>query len=312
MFQRLIALLVLLTLMAHAFAQGTSNEITGTIRDMDSGKPVAGAEVTVSFGWQPYSAVTDSAGVYLIRTNVQHADGNFPVRVLREGYYDLNGFIRVSKRSGFDFSLKQAVKPVEKPAPKDTLPAITLEGLPVNNWVFLLDVSASMNVPEKLPLVQAGMKGIVELFRGDDQVAIVTFSGTAKEILPSTRGTNKDLILQAVSNIQPGGKSEGEAAVNTAYATALQQYIPGGNNRIIIATDGLFTAGDKDLKAIRKTIEKYLDKDIRCSILIVGKPGELAKLELQKLAAAGNGNFKLITDEAGAVQALFEETQSGK
>lgn len=298
----------LLLMVFAAGAQGTSNEITGVVKDMDSGLPLAGAVVTVNFNWQPFSTSTDSSGRYTMRTNVQYADGNFPVQVVKGGYYELNGFIHVQKASSFNFSLKKRIEPVKA----DTVPAISFEGLATNNWVFLLDISASMNTPDKLPLIQQGLKKIVELFRDKDQVAIVTFSGSATALLPTTNGMNKTKILQAIDAIKPGGKSEGESAVNEAYAVALQQYIPGGNNRIIIATDGLFTSGDKDLKAIKKTIEKHLAKDIRCSVLIVGKPGELTKQELQQIAETGKGNFALIPDEATAVKKLFEETQAVK
>jgi Ca-activated chloride channel family protein len=237
---------------------------------------------------------------------VQVADGNFPIQVKLAGYYELNGFIFVKERSNFNFSMKKMPVPVVK----DTIPEISFEGLATNNWVFLLDISASMNTPEKLPLIREGLKSIVDLFRNEDRVAIVTFSGSAKEILPSTNGMNKDKIIQAIDNIQPGGKSEGATAVNAAYDVAIKNFIPGGNNRIIIATDGLFTSGDKDLKAIKKILKKHLAKDIRCSVFLVGKPGAMVKNELQQIADTGQGNLVQIADEQEARQKMFEEAKN--
>jgi hypothetical protein len=257
---RFLYFLFLLLNTLFAWSEGTSNKVSGKIRDMDSGQPVDSVTITVVFGVQPFSAITDANGEYTILTNVQYLDNDFQVKVSRTGYHELGGFIHVTKESVHNFAIKKIATKIKE----DTLPKISMEGLATNNWVFLLDISASMNTADKLPLLQKGLKNIVELFRKDDQVAIVAFSGAAKEILPSTNGLNKDKIFQAIDEIQPGGKSAGAAAVEAAYQTAKKNYIPNGNNRIIIATDGLFTSGEKDLKAIKKIIEKNLEKNIHC------------------------------------------------
>ncbi|MGV3538736.1 MAG: vWA domain-containing protein, partial [Rufibacter sp.] len=112
--------------------------------------------------------------------------------------------------------------------------------LPASNLVFLIDVSGSMDNPQGLPLVKAGFKLLVEQLRAQDKVAIVVYAGSAGEVLSSTSGNQKDRIMQALDRLEAGGSTAGGEGIELAYAIAQKNFIKGGNNRIVLATDGDF------------------------------------------------------------------------
>src|SRR6266702_4355986 len=115
---------------------------------------------------------------------------------------------------------------------------VHLENLPPSNFVFLLDVSGSMMDENKLPLVKAAMRLLVNELRPKDHVAIVVYAGSAGLVLPSTAGTEKDKILDAIGRLEAGGSTAGGAGIRRAYDEAVANFIRGGNNRVILATDG--------------------------------------------------------------------------
>ncbi|MCM2316132.1 MAG: von Willebrand factor type A domain-containing protein, partial [Thermoanaerobaculia bacterium] len=120
---------------------------------------------------------------------------------------------------------------------------IDLEDLPPNNLVFLLDVSGSMNSPDKLPLLKSSLSMLVDNLRSDDSVAIVVYAGSAGLVLPPTPGTQKGRILDALDQLEAGGSTAGGQGIVLAYETARDSFLRGGNNRVILATDGDFNVG---------------------------------------------------------------------
>ncbi|PZP44973.1 MAG: VWA domain-containing protein, partial [Pseudopedobacter saltans] len=125
--------------------------------------------------------------------------------------------------------------------------------LPASNIVFLIDVSGSMDEPNKLPLLQASMKMLVGKMRAQDKVSIVTYAGNAGLVLPATSGAKKDTILHAIDKLSAGGSTAGAVGIELAYKIAKEQFIADGNNRVILATDGDFNVGvssDSDLETL--------------------------------------------------------------
>ncbi len=133
---------------------------------------------------------------------------------------------------------------------------IPTDALPPSNLVFLIDVSGSMNSQNKLPLLKESLKVLVNQLRKEDKVAMVVYAGAAGLVLPPTSGADKQTIINALDNLQAGGSTAGGAGIELAYKTAQEQFIKGGNNRVILATDGDFNVGASSDKDMETLIEK--------------------------------------------------------
>jgi Ca-activated chloride channel family protein len=192
------------------------------------------------------------------------------------------------------------------------LPKTELDGYATNNLVFLIDISSSMNSPEKMPLLKESMKYLVSELRETDRVAILTFSKYVKEVLPSTAAANKNSIYKIIDELTFGSTSQGGAALEVAYKAASKNFVQKGNNRIVLASDGVFTSGESDYKKMQQLIESGLDKNISLSIFCFGKNTEYVKIKLKKLTSAGNGNFATITTIEEAKQRMMEEAKAVK
>lgn len=165
--------------------------------------------------------------------------------------------------------------------------------IPPSNLVFLLDVSGSMDEPNKLPLVKKSFKYLVENLRPVDKIAMVVYAGAAGVVLESTPGNQKEKIIAALEMLQAGGSTAGGAGIELAYKIAKQNFIREGNNRVILATDGDFNIGaSSDAEMVRLIEEKRKD-GIFLSILGVGM-GNYKDSKMEKIADAGNGNYAYI------------------
>jgi len=129
---------------------------------------------------------------------------------------------------------------------------------PPRNLVFLLDVSGSMAPPERLPLVKTAMKMLVDTLRAEDRVAIVTYAGTSGVALPSTRGDRHAVIEDAISSLNANGSTNGAAGIQLAYEIAAENFVKGGINRVILATDGDFNVGVTSQADLYHLIEREL------------------------------------------------------
>jgi Ca-activated chloride channel family protein len=183
---------------------------------------------------------------------------------------------------------------------------IPIDILPSSNMVFLVDVSGSMNEPNKLPLVQASLNMLTDQLREKDRVAIVVYAGSAGLVLPSTNGTNKIKIKEAIDNLQAGGSTAGGAGIKLAYAIARENFITGGNNRIILATDGDFNVGASSDDELVRLIEKERQSGVFLSVLGFGM-GNYKDNKMQQLADKGNGNHSYIDNINEAKKVLVSE-----
>lgn len=178
--------------------------------------------------------------------------------------------------------------------------------LPPSNLVFLIDVSGSMDEPNKLPLLQASMKLLVGQLRENDRVAIVTYAGYVKEILPSTSGKNKRKIIEALEQLTAYGRTAGESGIKKAYHVARQNFITGGNNRVILATDGDFNVGISSEEELETLIESERKSEIFLTVLGYGM-GNYKDNRMQILAQKGNGNHAYIDNLTEAKKVLVNE-----
>lgn len=183
---------------------------------------------------------------------------------------------------------------------------IPTENLPASNLVFLIDVSGSMDAPNKLPLLKASFKMLVEQLREQDRVAIVVYAGAAGLVLPSTSGCEKHTIVDALQNLQAGGSTAGGAGINLAYSIAKQNFREGGNNRVILATDGDFNVGESSNGGMERLIEQKRGDGIFLTVLGFGM-GNYKDSKMEILADKGNGNYAYIDTILEAQKVLVNE-----
>ncbi len=178
--------------------------------------------------------------------------------------------------------------------------------LPASNLVFLIDVSGSMDSPDKLPLVIQSLDLLTGQLRPQDRVAIVVYAGAAGLVLPSTPGDQKTAIKLALTELQAGGSTAGGAGIQLAYQTARENFIAGGNNRVILCTDGDFNVGVSQENDLIKLIEKERESGIYLTVLGFGE-GNYQDGKMQSLADKGNGNHAYIDRIEEARKVLVSE-----
>jgi len=177
------------------------------------------------------------------------------------------------------------------------------------NLVFLIDVSGSMNSPDKLPLLKRSLQALVENLSPKDRVAIAVYAGSSGLVLPSTPGTEKTHILEALENLQAGGSTNGASGIKLAYETAREHFLKEGNNRVILCTDGDFNVGVTDQSELIRLIEKERTSNVFLSVLGFGT-GNLKDSTMEKLADKGNGNYAYIDSFTEGRKVLVEQMGS--
>jgi Ca-activated chloride channel family protein len=183
---------------------------------------------------------------------------------------------------------------------------ISTEDMPPANLVFLVDVSGSMGEPHKLPLVKSGLRTLAEQLTSRDRVAVVTYAGSSGVALQSTPGDRKNEIISAVERLETGGSTNGGSGIKLAYQVAEQNFIRGGVNRVILATDGDFNVGVTGDTELVSLIEEKRRNGVSLSVLGFGT-GNLNDSMMEKLADKGNGNYAYIDSESEARKALGEQ-----
>jgi Ca-activated chloride channel family protein len=183
---------------------------------------------------------------------------------------------------------------------------IDLDQIPPGNFVFLIDVSGSMDMPNRLPLLKEAFQLFVKNLRPQDRVSIVTYGGFVQVWLPSTSGDQKAKILESIESLVAEGDTPGESAIRLAYKVARSSFLPEGNNRIIMATDGDFNVGENSEKGLDELISKQSQTGIYLTCLGVGM-GNLKDSKLQVLAKKGNGNYAYLDNSSEAERVLVKE-----
>lgn len=172
---------------------------------------------------------------------------------------------------------------------------VPIEDLPPSNLVFLIDVSGSMDGPDKLPLLKKSFKIMVDRLNEKDRVSIVTYAGSERVVLESTSCKSKDKIKEAIDQLESGGSTNGAGGIEKAYEIAGSNFISEGNNRVILATDGDFNVGRSSDDEVTRLIEAKRDKDIFLTILGFGM-GNYKDSKMESMADHGNGNYFYIDD----------------
>ena len=183
---------------------------------------------------------------------------------------------------------------------------ISVETLPASNIVFLIDVSGSMQMENKLPLVKSSMKLLVDQLREQDKVSMVVYAGSAGLVLDPTRGVEKNRIKDAIDKLEAGGSTAGGQGIKLAYKTAKENFLEGGNNRVILCTDGDFNVGVSSDDELERMIELERKSGVFLTVLGYGM-GNYKDNKMQKLADKGNGNHAYIDGISEAKKVLVHE-----
>jgi Ca-activated chloride channel family protein len=197
--------------------------------------------------------------------------------------------------------------------PRHTLLQVGLRGksiqktsLPPANLVFLIDVSGSMAQPNKLPLLKSAFSLLVNELRPQDKVAIVVYAGAAGLVLESTPGDHKEAIMAAIDNLEAGGSTAGGEGLKLAYREAEKNFVKGGNNRIILATDGDFNVGESSNGGIERLVEEKRNLGVFMTVLGFGM-GNIKDDKMEIIADKGNGNYSYIDNLQEARKVLVSE-----
>ena len=183
---------------------------------------------------------------------------------------------------------------------------LDLRKIPASNLVFLIDASGSMDMPNKLPLLKSGFRLLVKNLRDIDTVSIVTYGDMVHIVLEAVSGAKKDSIIKTIEELEANGPTPGEAGLRLAYEVVRRRFINGGNNRIILATDGDFNVGLSTENELQNLIEQQRKSGIYLTCLGVGM-GNYKDSKLSILAQKGNGNFAYIDNEHEAEKILVTE-----
>ncbi len=186
---------------------------------------------------------------------------------------------------------------MDSPEPEED--ELSLSAAPVNNLVFLIDASASMNRPEKLPLFKENLEFLVSLFRAEDQIAIITFSGDATVVLNTTQGIFPSEIRTAIRSIRTGGETKIRKGFREAYNIAESEFLVNGTNKVILITDGVFEAD----RGVQNLITRHADIGIQLSVIYLGnRVAPIVEDRLSQLAELGEGRYSHFhTDNAKEV-----------
>lgn len=183
---------------------------------------------------------------------------------------------------------------------------LNLDSLPPSNLVFLIDVSGSMDMPNRLPLLKSAFRLLVNNLRDKDSVAIVVYGGVTGIMLNTTGGGEKEKIIKVIDELEPGGSTPGESGIRIAYSVARNHFIEGGNNRVILATDGDFNVGLRTEQELDDLITSQRESGIYLTCLGVGM-GNYKDSKIQTLAKKGNGNFAYLDNFKEAEKVLLKE-----
>jgi Ca-activated chloride channel family protein len=183
---------------------------------------------------------------------------------------------------------------------------IAAEDLPPSSLTFLIDVSGSMSPADRLPLIQQALQMLVRQLRPQDRVSLVVYAGNTGVVLPPTSGRDQQTILDAIGRLSAGGSTNGAAGIRLAYQMARQAFLPKGNNRVILATDGDFNVGVQSDEELVRLIEQERQSGVFLSVFGVGRDN-LKDSKMEKLADHGNGTYAYLDSLSEARKVFVQE-----
>ena len=269
-------------------------------------------ESTASNPLSTFAADVDTASYSIVRAALQSGNSVAPDMVRTEEFINYFNYDYPKPNAGEPLSVTTEIADCPwNPDSKLMLVGLQAEKvdakeLPPQNLVFLIDVSGSMDYYDKLPLAQKAFKLLTEQLRPNDRVSIVTYAGSDDVVLKGASGEDRAKIMDAIDNLFAGGSTDGASGILTAYELAREYFIDGGNNRVILATDGDLNVGTTSEGELVKLIEKERESGVYLSVMGFGDDN-LKDNKLEALADNGNGNYGYIDTELEARKLLVEE-----
>ncbi|MBI3830596.1 MAG: von Willebrand factor type A domain-containing protein [Planctomycetes bacterium] len=302
-------------------------EAKGLIASLQEVDPEFNTEQYNRIVENPFKAVRGEDAVSTFSIDVDTASYSNTRRYLNQGFLPPPDAVRIEELVNYfdydyapptdDVPFSSNIEVAECPwDPAHRLVRVGLKGRtvekdkrPATNLVFLIDVSGSMNEPNKLPLVQESLRMLVGQLGENDKVAIVVYAGNSGLVLPSTNGNNKHKILDVLDGLAAGGSTNGGEGIMLAYKTATDAFIKGGVNRVILCTDGDWNVGVTNQGDLTRLIEEKAKSGVFLSVLGFGM-GNLKDATMEQLADKGNGHYGYI-DTAKEAKKMFVEQLSG-
>jgi secreted protein with Ig-like and vWFA domain/tetratricopeptide (TPR) repeat protein len=259
-----------------------------------------------------FAADVDTASYTLIRRDLQGGQLPAPQRVRTEEFINYFDYAYPEPTGEHPFSVTVDVAACPW-APTHRLARVGIRGKAMDaqervaaNLVFLVDVSGSMDSPDKLPLVRESLRGLLETLKESDRVALVTYAGESRVVLEPTSCEQKDKIRAAIDSLGAGGSTNGAGGITAAYEQARRAFIEKGINRVLIATDGDFNVGVTSQQELENLITQQAKSGVFLSVLGYGT-GNLNDTTLETLADKGNGFYAYIDDIGEARRVLVEK-----
>jgi Mg-chelatase subunit ChlD len=306
----MIRVLILLCLLPLAVI-GQETILTGRVWDPIGEQPVSNAEIKLYLGQTQgeLTARTDDSGQFVFTYSSTPFDLDYAIIISKEDYYLLNGSVRLNYGEAPErlFNIYRKEQPKAPEVRLDQGPSLL--GAPVNNLIFLIDVSGSMAEQNRLDNLKESLSFLVGLYRPEDRISIITYSSEVQILLEGGRISEINQINRIIGDLLPTGKTEGVAGLLRAYDLAEKNYLQKGNNKVILATDGIFGEDKKSRKLVEDVIIRGRSQDVRLSILSFGDEAESIAERLQAWSRAGGGHHTHIHTLEEAKDQIFREAR---
>jgi Ca-activated chloride channel family protein len=307
------------------------NSVSGTTAHYKKGKEKANYAYDQDYNTEEYSHIQDND----FKESQKNPLSTFSIDVDKASYSNVRRFINQGSLPPADaVRIEEMINyfTYDYPQPKDNNPfsinteytncpwnsghqlihiglqgkEIKMDKAPTNNLTFLIDVSGSMNSDDKLPLLKSGLRLLIDQMRDEDHISLVVYAGAAGVVLPPTPGSKKEKIIDALDKLSAGGSTAGGEGILLAYKTAKENFLPKGNNRVILATDGDFNVGASSDGELVRIIEKQREDGVFLTVLGFGT-GNYKDSKMEQLADKGNGNYAYIDNILEAKKVLVKE-----
>lgn|GEM_PF-3676714 len=299
-------LIFMLAFLLPSLVAAQATTFGGKILDMDTQEPIPNATMTllVRGSSEKISAQTNEHGYYQITLPEAWLEGEYPMMLEAEHYFQVNGIVLVNHGAERNFHMKhkpeireEEIKPVRIP--------------PTSNLVFLIDISASMNEEGKIDMLKMALKHLASLLRPTDKVSIVTYSSSAQLYLPPAGANELDKINAAIDSLTCRGITMGGLGLDMAFTVAKKSYIHEGNNKVILVTDGRFTSTEsRQYKTMEKLITKMYSRKIALSVFSFGRLTQKTKDNLKNMSVLGGGTYAHIESEEMAIEEMVDEANN--
>jgi uncharacterized protein YegL len=309
----MIKIILLLFMPLFTFSQTVL--LTGFVRDGKTNLPLADAKVRLYLGGAlgELTTLTKEDGYYEIQATGKLVDRDYAFTIQKEGYQRLNGIVRLNYGNSpqRNYSIYPSKEPVIEVTQVEEVKqeGPSLMGSPVNNLTFLIDISGSMGEENRLENLKQSLIYLIDLYRPEDKISIVTYSSFPTVIIDKGSVADKEQIVKAIQKLRAGGQTKGIEGLKMAYDLAMENHKSGGNNKIILATDGYFGMDIRSQKSIEELIANGYNQGVKLSIFAFGKKDDETETRLSKWCAAGAGFYTNIASLELAKDQIIKEAR---